>query len=110
MASHSNRTSGATRQAPHDAPAEPGDGGPLLSDEAHLRSDLQLLQRAIKERWEIPAAVFRALPSEVIRIAFDGQLSTRDRLRAVEVMLSMHRQNQRPLPQHEQNRDDTSLS
>jgi hypothetical protein len=52
------------------------------------------LQQAIHNQWDIPKAAFEALPAEVIRIAFSGHLSTRERLRAMEVVLSMHRQNQ----------------
>jgi len=65
----------------------------VLSDAARRRSDLLLLQRAIREGWDIPDAAFRALPAEVIRVIFERGVNVRDRLRAVECVLSMHRQN-----------------
>ncbi len=66
--------------------------GQIIS-ENRRRSDLRLLGRAIREGWKIPATALDSLPAEVITIIEDKGSSTRDRLRAIEVMLKMHKQN-----------------
>jgi hypothetical protein len=66
----------------------------MLDDPHHRREDLRLLQQAIRNNWKIPEKVFEAFPAEVIKLAADTSLRPRERLRAMEVMLRMHAQNE----------------
>jgi len=54
-------------------------------------SALRLLQRAVREGWQIPEGVMKAAPNTATRIMLNEGAPLRDRLRAAEVLASMHR-------------------
>lgn len=54
---------------------------------------MRLVARAIHGGWAIPAELMRTLPEEVRKIATDANYGERERLRAVELLASMERDN-----------------
>ena len=54
-------------------------------------SALRLLQRAVREGWQIPEGVMKAAPNTATRIMLNENAPHRDRLRAAEVLAAMHR-------------------
>ena len=52
------------------------------------------MQKAIRHQWNIPASVFEKLPKEVLEIFHTRKEGTRERLRAAELILKMHGQNE----------------
>lgn len=77
--------------------AERGSGGEsarerLIPRRGEERSGLRLLQRAIANDWAIPAEMLKEAPQIATDIARNSD-SDRDRLRAVEVLARMARDN-----------------
>jgi hypothetical protein len=69
---------------------------PLVSPAADIpdrtaASALRLLQRAVREGWQIPEGVMKAAPNTATRIMLNENAPHRDRLRAAEVLAAMHR-------------------
>ena len=60
-----------------------------LIDPKRVRSSLRTIQQAVEQSWNIPAHVMEAIPRIVSEILFDESASTRDRLRAAEVIASL---------------------
>lgn len=60
-----------------------------LIDPKRVRSSLRTIQQAVEQGWNIPAHVMEAIPRIVSEILFDESASTRDRLRAAEVIASL---------------------
>lgn len=54
-------------------------------------SALRLLQRAVREGWQIPEGVMKAAPNTATRIMLNENAPHRDRLRAAEVLAAMMR-------------------
>ena len=69
----------------------------LLTDSRHTRSDLRLLERAVKNGWDIPEALLSALPKIAGSLALNG--APRERIRAMEVLIKMKAQNEQLQPQ-----------
>lgn len=63
-----------------------------LIEPKHERAGLRLLRRAIHGRWDIPEQLLDQLPRLVTQIAASSQ-NDREKLRAVEVLVSMNRDN-----------------
>ena len=72
---------------PQDKPSE------LFTDPKHVRGDLREVARAIHHKWDIPEAMFEALPDILNRILKDPEARHRDKIRAIEVFIRMHEQN-----------------
>lgn len=89
----------------HDEPEFGGKGGVAVS------RDVRLLNRALRQGWDIPEAAFSVLPNEMVKIAvgmdanreplIDGNgkpISMRTRIGAARVVAMMHSQNQADNP------------
>lgn len=63
-----------------------------LGSDGHGRSDLSLLRQAISSGWRIPEELRETLPRVVIGMIRDAR-SDRERLRAIEVLTAMQRDN-----------------
>ena len=95
MAEHENALESNPKSTP-EKPAADGAGGmsSLFTDPARRRSDMRMIERAIRKGWEIPPALYAALPGELVRLLAPGsKASNRDKLRAVSLLMSMHRDN-----------------
>ncbi len=57
------------------------------------RSSLKLIKEAIGNGWQIPDQWKAALPSLCVKIAMDDNRNDRERLRAIEVLRAMSRDN-----------------
>ena len=79
-------------EQPPEQPKEPprGNGGEL---DASSTADQRIVQRAVTEGWDIPEGVLQAFPAELIRIVAKSKEGTRERLRAMELMVKMRGQN-----------------
>lgn len=62
-------------------------------DLAPTRETLSLVRRAVGNGWEIPDQLRSALPALCAKIAIDEKKGDRERLRAVEILRSMTRDN-----------------
>jgi len=80
--------------AAKEAPAAAEDSTPLPSVISHMhdRAGLVLIQRALREGWQIPSHLMATLPTVVEQMIANAR-SDRDRLRAVETLLAMQRAN-----------------
>ena len=58
-----------------------------------VRASLRTLQRAVINGWDVPAEAKKDLPSMCLAIAMDSERPERDRLRAIEVLRAMERDN-----------------
>ena len=54
---------------------------------------MRMIQRAAINGWDIPDEWLKKLPSIIARIALDDDLTARDRLRAMETLRAMMRDN-----------------
>lgn len=71
-------------------------GGPLLdglADPNKAGSTLAMIQRAVANGWQIPDSVKTGIPAAAVNIAADRKQKTRDRLRAMELLASLQRNN-----------------
>lgn len=68
----------------------------LLTDPGHLRSDLQMIESAVRKGWVIPDMLLDALPKTIGVIALKG--NPRDQVAAAKVLLAMREQNDKPEP------------
>jgi hypothetical protein len=73
----------------------------LLTDPGHIRSDLAMVRKAVKEGWDIPEQLLSALPKVAGSIAMDKKEKTQNRLKAIETIIKMKGQNDslEPSPQ-----------
>lgn len=62
-----------------------------LNSRRHKRETLQIIRRAVTNGWNIPEAYYEALPKVAAQIATNG--TDRDKLRAVEVLRAMNKDN-----------------
>ena len=62
-------------------------------DPHHMRSDLRLIERAIKKGWAIPDTALDTLPGMVDQIAKTEAIPIDKRLQAAKVLIAMHGQN-----------------
>jgi hypothetical protein len=62
-------------------------------DPHHVRGDLALISRAIKEQWPIPDQVRASVIPIAVATAFDKDNSARDRMAALRVILMANAQN-----------------
>jgi len=101
----------------HDEPEFGGKGGVAVS------RDVRLLNRALRQGWDIPEAAFSVLPNEMVKIAvgmdaerkplIDGNgkpISMRTRIGAARVVAMMHSQNQADDPVEQEHRITLGLS
>jgi len=72
----------------------------LLEDDKLFKSDVILLERAMRHGWEIPDKVLKDCPQQIIKIlSSKGKgVGPRERLRAIEVLIKMRQQNLDQLP------------
>ena len=68
--------------------------GQLMGDSLHSRADSIMAERAMRHKWNIPEATFEKLPQEVLGIFHKKAEGTRERLRAAELLIKMHGQNE----------------
>jgi hypothetical protein len=61
-------------------------------DRGHDRQTMRMLAQAVRNQWPIPQAMRDAAPKIASRIAVEGN-TDREKLRAVEVLTAMHRDN-----------------
>ena len=58
------------------------------------RSDLRLLEQAIRNRWEIPESIYAAVPATLANILLKG--TNREKLAAAKVFAEIVKQNNEP--------------
>mgnify|MGYP007046849936 CR=1 FL=1 len=63
-----------------------------IIERKHDRAGLRLIKRAIHNRWEIPETLMAQLPKVVTALVASAR-TDRERLRAVEVLVAMQRDN-----------------
>jgi hypothetical protein len=68
------------------------DPEPHLVARGHERSDLSTLRQAISNGWKIPEELKEQLPRVIVGMIRDAR-SDRERLRAIEVLVAMQRDN-----------------
>jgi hypothetical protein len=56
--------------------------------------DIQMVERAVAQRWPIAAAIREGLVLQLQQFVFDDKRSLRARLRAAQTLVIMERQNQ----------------
>lgn len=66
----------------------------LLTDTGHTRSDLRMVETAIRKGWQIPDQLLEALPKVAGAMALKG--NPRDQIAAMKVLLAMKEQNEKP--------------
>lgn len=85
----------------------PGGGGERVTAELNSPSAVNLIGRAIRERWELPEQLYRILPLELLRLVTARDKlgnpieQPRTRVAAARVLAVLHGQNQKadPAPQ-----------
>lgn len=77
--------------APNDKNRDPQK---LMGDSGHSRADAKLISRAMRHKWKIPETLYETLPVDVQAIFDDTTEGSRERLRAAELLIKMHGQNQ----------------
>jgi len=60
------------------------------------RSDLRMVEQAVRQNWSIPDAIFQALPGVMAQILSSG--SNREKVAAARVLAALHSQNQATQP------------
>jgi hypothetical protein len=63
------------------------------SDGHHNRADLAMIERAVRHGWKIPLEWTDKLPEVAARIAADTGKNDRERLRALELIAALLRDN-----------------
>jgi len=64
------------------------------ADEGKLtRSDLKMIETAVRRNWELPDELFRKLPAEAAKMFLDKEKPDRTRLAALRAILTMNKQN-----------------
>ena len=58
-----------------------------------VRESLRMVQRAVLNGWDVPDEARNSLPLECYAIATDSERPARDRLRAMEVLRAMAKDN-----------------
>lgn len=77
-----------------DAPSpEGGSGGGLGSIRPRGRADTKLIERAIRERWNIPAEFRDAVVRRQLTIAMDPTIGHREATSAARCLVAMDQQN-----------------
>lgn len=73
----------------------------LMADPGHVRADLAIVRRAVREGWEIPEQLLSALPRVAGAMALDKKEKSTVRLKAIETIIKMRGQNEErePIPQ-----------
>ena len=69
---------------------EPND---LMGDESFQRSDMIMIRKAIREGWDIDDRWLKQLPRAIAEVVANKDEQTRDRLRAVELLVKMKSDN-----------------
>ena len=98
-----------TATKPNKTSAPRGAGGELPPAAAAAadpaRGELRLIERAVRQRWEIPESSFKVLPLEMLTIVAsresDGKTyryKPRERIMAARVLTMIHAQNQADSP------------
>ena len=67
-----------------------------LPDRQPSRSDLQHVETAVKQGWDIPAAVFSELPQKLWKIVQAGK--PRESIRAANILRMLNESNARSIP------------
>jgi hypothetical protein len=70
-----------------------GLGGDRLVTPLAGARDVRLLERAIREKWNLRPEYFENLPEEMYRVAMDPMRSDKAKIAAVRSIMAMHGQN-----------------
>ena len=82
-------------QPDETSPSEPGGEGGLRGDPAKRwlsRQHLRILEAAVYGGWQVPEEAYATIPVDLLSIAGDMQVSTRDRVRAAEALAALGKQ------------------
>jgi len=60
------------------------------------RSDMRMLEQAVRHRWELPASLYEALPLVLAKILSNG--TAREQVAAARVLAQLHAQNNADQP------------
>ncbi len=58
-----------------------------------VRAAMRLIQRAVKHHWDIPPEWLEKFPKVAAQIAANPERSARDRMRAIELLAALRRQD-----------------
>lgn len=79
-----------------DAPEPAGGLGGSVGAQIDPRTpgrDIRLIQRAVRQRWNINEQAFTALPNTLLKLALDPKMNDRARVGASRALIAMHGQN-----------------
>ena len=57
------------------------------------RSDLKMIESALRKQWEIPEVIFKGMPAKLAAIFANESQNTRNRLTAAKILNSLHADN-----------------
>ena len=84
-----------------DAPLAGGKGGNL--EPATQTSDTRMLEKAVRQKWDLPEGIMEKLPAAMAKIGLSSKASHRNRIAAARVLVVMHGQNEDDAPKSGQN-------
>lgn len=84
---------GMTEREPPEAEAAPPAPAQSLDAVEYTAKDLQLVRRAIRERWAVPERARQGIMNVAARIAADQNAEYRDRLMAIRCLLEADKVN-----------------
>lgn len=64
-----------------------------MRDPHHARETLRMVQSALKKGWKLPESMMESLPALASQWLVDPNLDERTRMRAAELLASMHAKN-----------------
>lgn len=64
-----------------------------IKDPHHARETLRMVQSALAQGWQLPSGMLKDLPTLANEWANDAALDERTRIRAAELLASMHAKN-----------------
>lgn len=74
-------------------PTQPGGSGGLLSHMRHARDDLKIMERAIRQEWDIPEVLRPQLVPIASKMFLDKYASAKTRIAAGRLILAANAQN-----------------
>ena len=57
------------------------------------RSDLKMIESALRKQWEIPEVIFKGMPAKLAAIFANENQNTRNRLTAAKILNNLHADN-----------------
>ena len=80
------------KRKPRSGADKPASRPVTIVEDRHERAGLRLIRRAIEGRWQVPDELLASLPRVVVGMVANSR-TDRERLRAVEILVAMNRDN-----------------